>query len=123
MYAMVDRLANAIPNLNQAYTAGLMTAPMVVIELLVMWSMYPNRRVNQAVLAASVALLAICWTSIRAQAAVTDRQFMIPHHAGAILICKQTELHDAELERLCRTIVSSQQEEIDFMKTKLSAAR
>jgi uncharacterized protein (DUF305 family) len=126
MYAMVDRVANAIPNLNQAYMAGLMTAPMVAIELLVMWSMYPNRRVNQAVLAGSVVLLAICWTSIRAQAAVTDRQFlksMIPHHAGAILMCKETELRDAELERLCRTIVSSQQQEIDFMKTKLSAAR
>jgi hypothetical protein len=33
MYAMVDRLANVYPNLNQVYMAGLMTAPMVLIEL------------------------------------------------------------------------------------------
>jgi hypothetical protein len=36
MYAMVDRPANVFPNLNQAYMADLMTAPMVIIELLVM---------------------------------------------------------------------------------------
>jgi hypothetical protein len=102
MYAMVDRVANAVPNLNQAYMAGLMTAPMVAIELLVMWSMYPNRRLNQVVLAASVALLAICWTVIRAQTAITDRQFlrsMIPHHAGAILMCEQTDLRDVVVGR------------------------
>jgi hypothetical protein len=33
MYAMVDRLDNVDPNLNQFYMAGLMTAPMVLIEL------------------------------------------------------------------------------------------
>jgi hypothetical protein len=34
MYAMVDRASNALPNLNQAYMAGLVTAPMVCIEVL-----------------------------------------------------------------------------------------
>lgn len=34
MYAMVDRLANVYPNFHQFYMAGLMTAAMVVIELL-----------------------------------------------------------------------------------------
>lgn len=122
MYAMVDRFSNALPNLNQAYMAGLMTAPMVVIELVVMWSMYPNRRLNGALLVASAVMLGVCWTSIRAQAAITDRQFlksMIPHHASAILMCQETSLRDPELERLCQGIVSSQQREIDFMKTKL----
>lgn len=33
MYAMVDRFANVYPNVNQAYMAGLMAAPMVMIEL------------------------------------------------------------------------------------------
>jgi hypothetical protein len=33
MYAMVDRVSNVYPNLNQFYMAGLMTAPMLVIEL------------------------------------------------------------------------------------------
>ena len=34
MYAMVNTLSNAIPNYNQFYMAGLMTAPMVVLEML-----------------------------------------------------------------------------------------
>lgn len=36
MYAMVDKLANVYPNLNQAYMAGLMVAPMAILELLLM---------------------------------------------------------------------------------------
>jgi uncharacterized protein (DUF305 family) len=128
MYAMVDRFSNVFPSLNQAYMAGLMAAPMVTIELLVMRSMYPNRTVNAALVAASVVLLGFFWLSIRAQAAITDREFlksMIPHHGGAILMCQETSLRDPELDRLCREIVASQQREIDFMKSKLrqTAAR
>ena len=36
MYAMVNTFANVYATVNQAYMAGLMTAPMVVIELVVM---------------------------------------------------------------------------------------
>ncbi|OYW27065.1 MAG: hypothetical protein B7Z44_13655, partial [Caulobacter sp. 12-67-6] len=54
MYAMVDKATNIHPSLNQAYMAGLMTAPMVVIELLLMSMMYPRRGLNLAILAVSV---------------------------------------------------------------------
>jgi hypothetical protein len=40
---MVDRFANVYPNLNQFYMAGLMAAPMVLIELALMGHMYPNK--------------------------------------------------------------------------------
>jgi|GEM_PF-6672218 len=46
MYAMVNRITNVYPNFNQFYMAGLMTAAMIVIELLVMGGMYPNKRVR-----------------------------------------------------------------------------
>ena len=39
MYAMVDTLENVRHNLNQVYMAGLMTAPMLVIEIGLMGSM------------------------------------------------------------------------------------
>ena len=45
---------------------------------------------------------------------------MIPHHAGAILMCEQAAIEDAEIKDLCGAIVSSQQAEIDQMKAKLS---
>jgi uncharacterized protein (DUF305 family) len=60
---------------------------------------------------------------IRQQTAITDRQFlrlMIPHHAGAILMCEQASLQDTEIKELCQTIISSQQAEIDQMKATLS---
>jgi uncharacterized protein (DUF305 family) len=59
---------------------------------------------------------------IRQQTLVSDRQFlrsMIPHHAGAILMCRQAPIADPEIQRLCTTIISSQQAEIDQMKAKL----
>ena len=126
MYAMVDRFANVFSSLNQMYMAGLMAAAMVPIELLVMRSMYPDTKANMVTLAVSAVVLLGCWFGIRAQAGISDRQFlrsMIPHHAGAILMCGQTELTDPELQKLCEGIRASQQREIDFMKKKLAAAQ
>ena len=34
MYAMVNAFENVIPNINQFYMAGLMTTPMIIIELI-----------------------------------------------------------------------------------------
>lgn len=122
MYAMVDRIANVYPSLNQFYMAGLMTAAMVVVELLVMGGMYPSKRLNVALIAASVAALAAFFGLIRQQTAISDRQFlksMIPHHGGAILMCEQASLHDPELVRLWESIKRGQQAEIDQMKTGL----
>lgn len=39
MYAMVNALENVYPNFNQTYMAGLMTAPMVIIEIALMGAM------------------------------------------------------------------------------------
>jgi cation transport ATPase len=123
MYAMVNAFANVHHNLNQFYMAGLMTAAMVVIELIVLREMYHNRRLNTLIGAAGVLALIVFWLFIRQQIAIGDRQFlksMIPHHAGAILMCQQTTLLDAEIQRLCRNIISGQQAEIYQMKAKLS---
>jgi uncharacterized protein (DUF305 family) len=122
MYAMVDRFANVYPSFNQFYMAGLMAASMVAIELLVMGGMYPNKKRNLLLIAVSLAALALFWIFIRQQTAIGDRQFvksMIPHHSGAILMCRQATLTDPELKQLCDGIVSGQQQEIDQMKAFL----
>jgi hypothetical protein len=124
MYAMVNVFANVYSNANQLYMAGLMTAPMVVIELVVMRRMYHDRRWNTAIIAAATALGIILFAFIRQQTGVSDDQFlrsMIPHHASAILMCEQASITDREIRRLCASIVSSQQAEIDHMKAKLRA--
>jgi hypothetical protein len=123
MYAMVDRLANVYPNFNQFYMAGLMAAPMVLIELALMGAMYPKKTLNISIAVISVAAMIAFFVFIRQQAAISDRQFlssMIPHHAGAILMCEESSLQDAEIKELCKSIISSQQSEIDQMKTILN---
>jgi uncharacterized protein (DUF305 family) len=122
MYAMVDKFANVYPNFNQFYMAGLMAAPMVIIEIALMGAMYRNKGLNTAIAAASVVVLAGFWIAIRQQAAISDQQFlksMIPHHAGAILMCENAKLSDTAIKELCTNIISGQQAEIEQMKAKL----
>ncbi|MBK8464292.1 MAG: DUF305 domain-containing protein [Chloracidobacterium sp.] len=122
MYMMVDSFANVYPNINQLYMAGLMTAPMIVIEIFVMWSMYNNKKANLIIAGVSVLLLILFTAFIRYQTVVGDKQFlksMIPHHAGAILMCDNPNLRDQEVKDLCKSITIDQQKEIDWMKNKL----
>lgn len=123
MYSMVDKLANVVPNINQFYMAGLMTMPMIVIEVLLMRSMYMNRKWNTGIIAVSVVLLLGFFLAIRQQAAVSDRQFlrgMIPHHAAAILMSKKSPSQDPEIQKLQQEIISSQEKEIAQMRAILA---
>ena len=129
MYAMVNVPGNVFMNVNQVYMAGLMAAPMVLIELLLMSGMYQNKRMNAAIGSIAVLVAVAFFLFIRQQAAIGDRQFlrsMIPHHASAILMCQQASISDARIRELCNApegIVSSQQREIDQMKTMLRAGK
>lgn len=123
MYAMVDRFADVYPNINQAYMAALMAAPMVVIELGVMRGMYGNSRLNVVLAVAALLVLALSFWAIRAQTAVGNVQFaksMIPHHSGAILMCREAAITDEELKKLCGEIIAGQQREIDQLKSILA---
>lgn len=122
MYSMVDKFANVIINVNQFYMAGLMTAPMIIIEMALMGSMYKNKKLNTIIMAISAVVLMGCFLFIRTQTKVGDKQFlksMIPHHAAAILMVKEAKITDPEIKKLADDIISSQQKEIDFMKAKL----
>ena len=124
MYAMVNSLANVYMNVNQFYMAGIMAAPMGIIELVLMGAMYRDKRLNAIVGASCGLALVVFWVLIRQQAGVSDTQFlrsMIPHHAGAILMCEEAPIQQPEIKALCQTIISSQQAEIDQMKAKLAA--
>jgi hypothetical protein len=122
MYAMVNALGNVYNNFNQFYMAGLMTAPMVMIELTVMRAMYLDKRRNALIIVGSLLAALVFFLLLRQQTAISDRQFlrsMIPHHAGAILMCEQASIDDPEIKELCGNIISSQQSEIDQMKSML----
>ena len=122
MYSMVDKFANVIPNINQFYMAGLMTAAMLIIEIAVMSSMYMHKKTNAVIIGISAVVLVTCFLFIQNQTAVTDKQFlksMIPHHAAALLMAKESNISDPEIKKLIGDIISSQQKEIDFMKAKI----
>lgn len=123
MYAMVDSFSNVFSNFNQFYMAGLMASPMVLIELLLMGAMYPNKKWNALIGGASVIALTAFWLCIRQQTGISDKQFlrsMIPHHGGAVLMCEEASITDPEIKALCREIISGQQKEIAQMKAKLN---
>jgi len=122
MYAMVNTIDNVYNNFNQFYMAGLMAAPMVIIELVVMRAMYPNKQLNLLIIAVSIIVLLGFFLFIRQQTAISDKQFlrsMIPHHSGAILMCEESSIQDPEIQELCGTIIASQQAEIDQMEAIL----
>jgi hypothetical protein len=122
MYAMVDRFSNVLPNLNQFYMAGLMTAPMLVMETLMMGSMYDNQRLVKIILGISIGAVIVFFILIRLQTGIGDQEFlksMIPHHAGAVLMCQQAPIQDSEIQELCEGIISSQEAEIEQMKAIL----
>src|SRR5205809_6309819 len=92
MYAMVNRFANVYSNLNQFYMAGLMTAPIVVIELALMGSVYDNKNANIVIIAVSVVALGAFFLGIRHQVAIGAQSFlmsMITHHAEQILMSER----------------------------------
>jgi uncharacterized protein (DUF305 family) len=124
MYAMVNSLEQVIPNNNNLYMAALMTSPMLLIEIALMRSMYPNPRYNTIVIVVGLVLLVGAFSMIRMQTAIGDTQFlksMIPHHSGAILMCRESAVTDPRVRDLCRSIIESQQREIEEMKTLLES--
>jgi uncharacterized protein (DUF305 family) len=123
MFAMIDGVGDFFNNINMFYMALMMVAPMAVLMLLLMGSMYQNRRLNIALHAGFVALFVLAFAGIRTQAGVGDGQFlrsMIPHHSGAILMCREAQITDPEIAALCRRIEESQRSEIDQMNRILT---
>ena len=119
MFTMIDGTGDFRNNLNMFYMAVTMWAPMGFFMLATMPGMFPNRRANMVLYVLFAILTAASFWATRAQALIDDRQFiasMIPHHSGAILMCRQASLADPELVALCTQITEAQREEIEQME-------
>lgn len=126
MYLMVNSFSDVFLNANNLYMSAAMAAPMAILMLLFMKSMYQNARLNVAVYVISAAMLTLFILFARQQTFVGNEEFvksMIPHHSGAILMCREASISDAELQTLCGKIIQSQQEEIAQMKMILTRLR
>jgi hypothetical protein len=102
--------------------AGIMTIPMIIFELILMKPMYSNTQLNRLLFILCFVIFVTLLFFIRKQVAIGDKQFlksMIPHHAAAILMCKEAQLQDPEIKELCKNIGRTQLDEINLMKEKL----
>jgi hypothetical protein len=118
MFSMIDTRQDFRNNLNMFYMAVTMWAPMGIFMLATMPGMYRSRGMNAALYVLFALLTVGSFVATRTQTAIDDRQFvasMVPHHSGAILMCRQARLSDPELVTLCSQIARTQREEIDQM--------
>jgi len=126
MFTMIRDLSGFFNNLNMLYMALVMLAPMTILMLLTMRSMFQNAKLNAILYVAFVLAFIVAFAGLRSQALVGDRQFlrsMIPHHSGALLMCQESALSDAEIRDLCfgsNGIVESQKREIAQMEAILA---
>ena len=113
MFSMIDGWGDFRNNLNMLYMAITMWAPMGIFMLATMSVMFPNRSVNIVLYVVFALLTAGSFWATRSQALIDDGQFidsMIPHHSGAILMCREAKLADPELKTLCEAIIGAQRE-------------
>ncbi len=121
-YTLIDTWDHFYPNINRAYMAIVMVAPMTLVMMLMMRSMYPNTRLNLALYALLVLVFLGVFSLARTQTGVGNEAFlrsMIPHHSSAILMCERASLSDPDIIRLCDQIIQSQKEEIARMEDLL----
>lgn len=91
---------------------------MGIFMLATMPAMLSNRPLNIALHLVFALLTAGAFFATRWQVAVGDHQFiasMVPHHSGAILMCREAALSDPELVKLCSDIARAQRQEIRQM--------
>ncbi|MFC5371045.1 DUF305 domain-containing protein [Brevundimonas faecalis] len=123
MYAMIATLDHFRLNLDNVYMTLMMAAPMTLLMVATMPSMYPSRRTNLAIAVLVVAVFGLSFWGMRTQAGIGDKELiraMIPHHSGAVLMCGQAKLRDPELVRLCDDIIEAQKKEIVQMEIILA---
>lgn len=120
MFSMIDGWREFRNNLNMFYMAVTMWAPMGIFMLATMPGMFRNKSANVVLYVVFALLTVASFYATRSQTLIDDRQFvasMIPHHSGAILMCREAKLADQELKRLCDSITKAQRDEIQQMET------
>lgn len=126
MYTMIATLRHFHFNLNNLYMTLMMVAPMTIIMLVSMRSMFPSQRLNGLVIAGAAAVFLLSFVGMRTQAGIGNSEFlraMIPHHSGAILMCEKASITDPEIVALCQDITKSQRAEIAQMEAILARQR
>lgn len=95
---------------------------MAVVMMAMMGKMYPNKKLNTAIIISGVVLFGIVLAGLRTQTPISDVQYMkamIPHHSSAIMTSKHANIQDPEVRELADSIIASQEREITQMEAIL----
>lgn len=108
---------------TRASMALMMGAAMALIMLGWMWGMYPNRRLNLAIVGGSTVVFAVSLWLVRSQQTVDDVSYMkamIPHHSIAIMTSRRAHIRDPQVRRLADDIIDAQVREIGEMQRMIA---
>ena len=119
MYLNTYALSHVEYSQTRTWMAIVMGATMALIMIGFMWGMYPDRRANLGIVAASIAVFAGALWLVRSQETVGDVAYMkamIPHHSIAIMTSERAHIKDPEVRKLADGIIDAQVREIAQMK-------
>lgn len=119
MYLNTYALSHVEYSQTRTWMAIVMGAVMALIMIGFMWSMYPNRKANLGIVAASIVVFAGALWLVRSQETVGDVAYMkamIPHHSIAIMTSERAHIKDPEVRKLADGIIDAQVREIAQMK-------
>jgi uncharacterized protein (DUF305 family) len=119
MYLNTYAFDHATFSQTRTWMALLMGAVMAVIMMAFMWSMYTDKRLNAALIGASVVVFAVSLWLVRSQETVYDVSYMramIPHHSIAIMTSERAHIRDPRVRKLADGIIEAQVREIKEMK-------
>ncbi|MBU0695155.1 MAG: DUF305 domain-containing protein [Bacteroidetes bacterium] len=123
MFINIVAIDHFYVSLTRIYMALLMVSPMAIIMLLMMGKMYPDKKINSAIIMGSIVVFGLVLTALRTQTPVGDEQYMkamIPHHSSAIMTSENANLQDPEVRKLADGIIEAQKKEIAEMKAILA---
>jgi uncharacterized protein (DUF305 family) len=119
MFLNIDNISHYHTSTTRIYMALLMVAPMAVVMMSMMGKMYPNKKVNTAVIAGGIIVFGLTLAALRSQTPIGDVAYMkamIPHHSSAIMVSKHANLKDPQVVELSKQIIKSQEKEISEME-------
>lgn len=122
MFLNVDEASHVYLSITRTYMSLLMVASMAVLMMLMMKKMYPNKRLNTAIILGGIVIFGLVFAALRTQTPIGDVQYMkamIPHHSSAIMVSKHANIQDPEVRKLSEQIIKSQEEEIAQMKAMI----
>jgi len=123
MYLNTYAIDHATFSETRAWMALLMGATMAVVMMGFMFTMYPKKGVNLAIIAAALVVFAGSLWLVRSQTTVDQVSYMkamIPHHSIAILTSRRARIDDPRVRELADEIIEAQVREIDEMKALIA---